>query len=587
MPPPLDEPAPIPSAGPPGASAPAVTTPPLDAAESRKEEDASSGSSTTTPPATVPSLGVAPPDESARARRKRERAEQKSAKAKERVLERQQREQDAVARREAKEAARKAKKGVPSPVAAPSVPDEIAAMPAVDAPPAIDPAPAAEMTPAMDPTPAVEITPAIDPTPVVGTTPVADATPVTPAAPIPTPPAVDEGDGPVSPEAAAADVTVETPALTLTQGGFSPSAGSSESAIREQAEAEAMRRLDEDAASQESETEARITAEAERRIAEAAATASEPEPELTDPAVSEPPLDEVPFPPLASTFDRSGAPAPDPARSKLLAELRQAELQLERRKTQGDDLAHELEATEARLAQSQERTAAALERAAERLQEIEARAAEAEARAARAERLSKLKAEEVDRAERLRERLDRIADAEQRASAAEVRARDAVVGIGDPLMEIDPDSIFEPEPGHVPVLDESAADNLSSKAEVEEAPDSDFDLPPVADADLDVATDPAAKSEASSGDSGTGPSAEELDRLEQSESVAVTTGPTVNVNTASYEDLRGLGLSVTQTGRMLAFRERTGGFGSVAELESVPGLPSELIGELKPRLSVA
>ena len=66
----------------------------------------------------------------------------------------------------------------------------------------------------------------------------------------------------------------------------------------------------------------------------------------------------------------------------------------------------------------------------------------------------------------------------------------------------------------------------------------------------------------------------------------VTQGPTVNVNTASYEELRSLGLSVTQTGRMLAFRERTGGFGSLEELEAIPGLPNELIGDLRHRLTL-
>lgn len=322
-------------------------------------------------------------------------------------------------------------------------------------------------------------------------------------------------------------------------------------------------------------------------------------PEAETQAAPEPP-NEVPFPPVSSTFDRSAAPPPDPARSKLLAELRQAELQLDRRRLQEDELANELKATEDRLAQSQERTAEALTRAAKRLQEIEARAAEAEARAARAERLSRLKAEEVDRAERLRELLDRIADAEQRASDAEGRARDTVVQIGDPLAEIDPDSIFETKPGHIPVLDDSLADDEP----LSEAPDSDYDLPSVADADLDVAEDPAAPNPRAYGD----PTGAALDQLERSEidadaaaeaeepspapTVGSNDGPpssngaAVNINTASYEDLRGAGLSVTQTGRMLAFRERAGRFNSVDELEDVPGFPKEFLTEVKARLTV-
>ena len=37
-------------------------------------------------------------------------------------------------------------------------------------------------------------------------------------------------------------------------------------------------------------------------------------------------------------------------------------------------------------------------------------------------------------------------------------------------------------------------------------------------------------------------------------------GEPINLNTANYEQLRSLKLSVTQTGRILAYRERSGGF---------------------------
>ena len=64
-----------------------------------------------------------------------------------------------------------------------------------------------------------------------------------------------------------------------------------------------------------------------------------------------------------------------------------------------------------------------------------------------------------------------------------------------------------------------------------------------------------------------------------------TTGA-IAINTASYEQLRELGLSVTQAGRVLAHRERVGGFSSVEELEQVPGFPRAFLDELKHRLVV-
>ena len=50
----------------------------------------------------------------------------------------------------------------------------------------------------------------------------------------------------------------------------------------------------------------------------------------------------------------------------------------------------------------------------------------------------------------------------------------------------------------------------------------------------------------------------------------------LNLNDATFEQLRDVGLSVTQTGRVLAHRERSGRFGSVDELEGIPGFPRGL-----------
>ena len=60
----------------------------------------------------------------------------------------------------------------------------------------------------------------------------------------------------------------------------------------------------------------------------------------------------------------------------------------------------------------------------------------------------------------------------------------------------------------------------------------------------------------------------------------------LDVNNASYEDLRELGLSVTQTGRVLAYRERVGGFKSLDDLDAIPGFPRSFLTDFKQRLRV-
>jgi DNA uptake protein ComE-like DNA-binding protein len=60
----------------------------------------------------------------------------------------------------------------------------------------------------------------------------------------------------------------------------------------------------------------------------------------------------------------------------------------------------------------------------------------------------------------------------------------------------------------------------------------------------------------------------------------------LNLNDATFEQLRDVGLSVTQTGRVLAHRERSGRFGSVDELEGIAGFPADFLAQIKTRLTV-
>jgi DNA uptake protein ComE-like DNA-binding protein len=61
---------------------------------------------------------------------------------------------------------------------------------------------------------------------------------------------------------------------------------------------------------------------------------------------------------------------------------------------------------------------------------------------------------------------------------------------------------------------------------------------------------------------------------------------TINLNEASFEQLRDAGLSVTQTGRVLAHRERGGGFRSLDELDEIPGFSQDFLDRIKSRLTV-
>jgi DNA uptake protein ComE-like DNA-binding protein len=66
----------------------------------------------------------------------------------------------------------------------------------------------------------------------------------------------------------------------------------------------------------------------------------------------------------------------------------------------------------------------------------------------------------------------------------------------------------------------------------------------------------------------------------------VPAGGPISLNSASFEEPRDAGLSVTQTGRVLAHRERTGGFRSVDELDSIPGFPRDFLDSVRDRFRV-
>src|SRR5690606_23941261 len=67
---------------------------------------------------------------------------------------------------------------------------------------------------------------------------------------------------------------------------------------------------------------------------------------------------------------------------------------------------------------------------------------------------------------------------------------------------------------------------------------------------------------------------------------AAPAGAQVNLNSVTFEELREQGLSVTQATRLLAHRERVGGFKSLDDLDQVPGFPPEVLADLKSRAAL-
>jgi len=60
----------------------------------------------------------------------------------------------------------------------------------------------------------------------------------------------------------------------------------------------------------------------------------------------------------------------------------------------------------------------------------------------------------------------------------------------------------------------------------------------------------------------------------------------LDLNVVTFEQLRAQNLSVTQATRLLAHRERLGGFNSVDDLDQVAGFPDDVLADLKRRVTV-
>ncbi len=55
----------------------------------------------------------------------------------------------------------------------------------------------------------------------------------------------------------------------------------------------------------------------------------------------------------------------------------------------------------------------------------------------------------------------------------------------------------------------------------------------------------------------------------------------LSLNDASFDELRDVGMSVTQAKRVIRYREENDGFSDVAELDRIPGFPKAFLDLVK------
>ena len=184
--------------------------------------------------------------------------------------------------------------------------------------------------------------------------------------------------------------------------------------------------------------------------------------------------------------------------------------------------------------------------------------------------------------------LEQINDAERRAREAERKAREAVVEVALPETAPELPKPLPPEPDPAPIaslLSDEAPEAVGLEAPPEpDSPAAESEgTTPDADAGADIA---GAGGSAADPVPPSSPDAEDADAAGEAPSTAAkgedqSTPPTaaeagraagtVSLNSATFEEaLREVGLSVTQTGRVLAYREHSGGFTSISDLDGIP-----------------
>jgi hypothetical protein len=248
-----------------------------------------------------------------------------------------------------------------------------------------------------------------------------------------------------------------------------------------------------------------------------------------------------------------------------------------------EDKTRIIESSDARLHEIERRALSATDRVAAAEQQHR------EALAARETELTGQKAEveaELAAARRQLEESDaRAAELERRALAAEQQARQSADRDREDEAEPEP----EPASGQTASFEELAeeAERLGGAAPASE-PAADLEPPDwvVEEEPPEVAAEPEREEEKEPE-----PEEEEPEPGPEPEPEPVASTPPEEVPdgayslaTVDFDELRGLGMSVTQAKRVLRYRVERGGFASIDELDAVPGFPKGFLSEVKDRL---
>ncbi len=254
----------------------------------------------------------------------------------------------------------------------------------------------------------------------------------------------------------------------------------------------------------------------------------------------------------------------------------------------------DLRTAEQRLEGERQARERAMKEAEEKLRQIEERTKAAEERAAEAKRLEQRRAEDEAQDRRLEEMRRSVAEAEERAREAERRAAEAeqnavrsLQGGGAPLPPPPPEpqqSFAPPTPPPTPADTQSFPATPPPPAESFSPP---TPPPPPAES-FAPPTPPPTPAEPATPPPPPQPPAAEPPAPTATPSFGAPAGggDQINLNTVTFEQLREQNLSVTQATRLLAHRERLGGFKSVDDLDQVAGFPVELLDDLKTRSTV-
>jgi hypothetical protein len=192
----------------------------------------------------------------------------------------------------------------------------------------------------------------------------------------------------------------------------------------------------------------------------------------------------------------------------------------------------------------------------------------------------------------LREVLERVDQAEQRAKEAEERARAAEEVAASSVRATDEVEPRPPRPAE-PAPEPSA-----------EAPPSPWPSPPPAPNPVrEAETGPpnwiiepeeeeaAGKPAADQGwaedeEAETWEPERQEEPLPPPEPAAPGDPDAIELNGATFEQLRDLGFSVTQATRVITNREGRGGFASLDDLDGIPGIPRDFLDDVKARLKL-